>query len=60
VEGGRKGLTTSPYEDPDSFFRRRHGVDENLTIHCPLTNESEQGFIDGLGRKKNKHGDPFN
>jgi hypothetical protein len=59
--GGRKGLTTSPYEDPNSFFKRRHvGVDENFTIHCPLTSGSEQGFDYGLGGKKNKHSDPFN
>ncbi len=57
---GRKGLATNPYEDPNSFFKRRHdGVDENFTIHCPLTSGSEQGFDDGLGGKKNKHGDLF-
>jgi hypothetical protein len=58
---GKKGTHNSPYEDPNSFFKRRHdGVDENFTIHCPLTSGSEQGFDDGLGGKENKHGDPFN
>jgi hypothetical protein len=48
-------------KNPIFFFKRRHhGVDENFTIHYPLTSGSEQGFDDGLGGKKNKHGDLFN
>jgi hypothetical protein len=58
---GRKGLQQTLMKNPILFFKRRHhGVDENFTIHYPLTSGSEQGFDDGLGGKKNKHGDLFN